>query len=149
MAQEFCPGMFQATSPREHVREFCVGYCRLSNTANEQIFLPRTLASMIIESNPYEKKRTHVPFCSVLSDLPKTRVPETVVFVENTMLRSGSLTWVRFGVLCALAKLRHCAFPKTILFKKKKKKDMQFKYSVCPPEQSDYLMCRTQACYAC
>lgn len=80
---------------------------------------------------PIHNKRNHVPFCSVLSDLPKTHVPETVVFVENTVLRGGSLTWVRFGVLCALAKLRHCAFPKTILFKKKKK-DMQFKYSVCP-----------------
>lgn len=76
---EMCPGLFQATLPREHVQEFRGGTDAVnisSHTLHVKIFSypkswPKLLRNMIIESNPGIKKRNHVPFCSVLSDLPK------------------------------------------------------------------------------
>lgn len=62
-----CPGMFCVISPREPVREFCVGYrCRthqLLNTADEVIFLSQILVKasekMITESSPCFFKKSY------------------------------------------------------------------------------------------
>lgn len=135
-------------------RELRVGHrCgthQLADTANE-IFLSQILAqaseNMIIESNPLKKKKNHVLFCSVLSDLLKTNVPETCcVCRKKRESISGSLTWIMFGVLCELITIGQC-LPEQYYSVKKKKKKKTCKSSIVFLPDISYPVWEVKSCW--
>lgn len=82
---------------------------QLSNSADEEIFLSQILVKSSekydyksnLNSN-FFKKSYPILFC--VFTFAQDRCPETVLFVEERVCTSGSLTWVMFGVLCELVK---------------------------------------------
>lgn len=145
--------MVHATSPHEHEGAPCgaqVWYASARRHCEWDFLIPNPGPGFWehdYRKQPIKKKKNHVLFCSVLSDLLKTNVPETCcVCRKKRESISGSLTWIMFGVLCELITIGQC-LPEQYYSVKKKKKKKTCKSSIVFLPDISYPVWEVKSCW--
>lgn len=119
---EMGPGRVHVTPPPERMWGADAVHVSSQTLHRKGLSYPTSWTSEEHDCGKPPITKTHLPFYSVPSHLPKPRqMFLRLCCVCRRMSISGSLTWIMFGNLCELVKRRHCAFLKTAILLKKKK----------------------------